>query len=279
MLCAEPVKRFLRFFLVVIMIVTSFIFHETVFAEEVLKIGGAGSALGSMKSLAAAFEKAHPGVKVVVLPSLGSIGGIKAVSKGAIDIGLVGRPLNAEERKLGLIIIEYAKTPLVFVTKKDIGASNLTTQEIIRILKGEMQTWPNGERIRPILRQPAESNAITVREISPEISKAMDIAMSRPWRVVALTDQEAADLVEKTPGAFSFCTLTQIVSENRHMTILSYNGIPPIVNNLVNKDYPVSKNHTMVIKAKPSPLVKQFIDFVKSPEGKKILGKTGNAQI
>jgi phosphate transport system substrate-binding protein len=255
------------------------ILHSHVYAEEVIKIGGAGSTLGSMKLLTAAFEKAHPGVKVFVLPSLGSIGGIKAVSKGAIDIGLVGRPLNAEEHKLGLSVIEYAKTPLVFVTREDIGSSNITTQEIIRIFKGEMQTWPNGERIRTILRQPTESNAITVREISLEISKAMDIAMSRPWRVVALTDQETADLVEKTPGALSFCTLTQIVSEKRHMTILSYNGIPPIVNNLVNKDYPVSKNHAMVIKAKPSPLVKQFIDFVKSPEGKKILEKTGNVQI
>lgn len=255
------------------------VLHKVSLAGETLKIGGAGSALGSMKSLAAAFETSRPGIKVTVLPSLGSIGGIKAVSKGAIDIGLVGRPLTKDELKLKLTLIEYAKTPLVFVTKKNIGVSNITTQEIIRIFNGEMQTWPNGERIRPILRQPAESNAITVREISSAVSNAMDIAMSRPWRVVALTDQETADLVEKTPGSFGFCTLTQIIAENRHMTILAYNSIPPMLNNRVNAEYPISKNHAMVIKAHPSTLVKQFIDFVKSPEGRKILEKTGNAQI
>jgi len=274
----ELPKGFMRILLLVI-VITSFILYSPALAEEVLKIGGAGSALGSMKLLAAAFEKSHPGVKAVVLSSIGSIGGIKAVSKGGIGIGLTGRPLNKEELKLGLSVIEYARTPIIFVTRNNINVSNLSTGEIIKIFRGEIQTWPNGERIRLILRQAAESNAIAVNQISPEMRKAMEIAMSRPWRLVALTDQESTDLVEKTPGAFGFCTLTQAISEKRNMKILSYNGIPPITKNLVNDSYPLSKSHFMLTKPKPSAMVKEFIRFVRSSKGKRILEELGNSVI
>jgi phosphate transport system substrate-binding protein len=255
------------------------ILDSHVYAEEVIRIGGAGSTLGSMKLLAAAFEKKHPGTRVDVLPSIGSIGGIAAVSRGGVDIGLIGRPLNDKERSLGLSIIEYARTPLVFVTREDINVSNVSTQEIIKILRGDIKTWPNGERIRLILRQPTESNAISVREISPEVSKAMDIAMSQQWRVIALTDQETTSMVEKTPGAFSFCSLAQLIFEKRKIHALSYNGINPISKNFVNDLYPIFKTHAMLTKPKPSVKVKQFIDFVKSPEGKEILEKSGNSAI
>lgn len=274
----ESPKGFVRI-LILVIVFTSLILHSPALAEEVFKIGGAGSALGSMKLLAAAFEKSHPGVKAVVLSSLGSIGGIKAVPKGGIDVGLTGRPLNDEELKMGLSVIEYARTPVIFITRNNINVSNLSTEEIIKILRGEIQTWPNGERIRPILRQAAESNAIAVNRISPEMRKAMEIAMSRPWRVVALTDQESTDMVEKTPGAFGFCTLTQIISEKRPLKILSYNGIPPITKNLVNDSYPLYKSHFMITKPKPSAMVKEFIDFVRSSEGKRILEEAGNSVI
>jgi phosphate transport system substrate-binding protein len=272
----RKIMLFIKSFLSVTLI-SSFTFCSSALAGEVIKIGGAGSALGSMKLLASAFEKKHPGIKVTVLSSIGSAGGIKAVAKGGLDIGLIGRPLTEEELKMGISSIKYSRTPLVFATKSDTGISNLSTQEIIRIFKGETETWPNGERVRLILRQPSESNAIVVREISPEMSKAMDTAMSRPWRVVALTDQETADMIEKTPGAFGFCTLTQVVSEKRKIKVLSYNNMAPMTKNLVNESYPVSKTHAMVTKQKPSASVKKFIDFVFSPEGRKVLESSGNS--
>jgi phosphate transport system substrate-binding protein len=248
-----------------------------IYAEQVIKIGGAGSILGSMKLLAKAFEKKYPDKRVVILPSIGNSGAIAAVSKGRVDIGVVCRPLNDKERKLGLSEIEYARTPLVFITGEDTNVSNVSTQEIIKILRGDIKTWPNGEHIRLILRQPTESNTVTVKEISRELSKAMDIALSRPWKVIALTDHETTSMVEKTPGAFSFSTLTQLVCEKSKIRALSYSGINPIGRNSVNDLYPIFKTCAMVTKPKPSEKVKEFVNFVKSPRGKKILMESGNS--
>ncbi len=248
-------------------------------AGETIKIGGCGSSLGTMKLIASAFEKKNPGIKVAVLSSLGSLGGVKAVSKGGIDIGITGRKFNKDEAKLGLLAIEYAKTPVIFIVNKNINLSNITHQDVVRIFNGTTKNWDDGEKIRPILRQPSESNAIIIRNISPEISNAMDIAMSCEWRIIALTDQETVDLVEKTPGAFSFSTLTQIISEKRNVNILNYNGISPLSNRKVNTLYPIFKTHYMILKPGYSETVRKFILFVKSSEGKKILTETGNLVI
>ncbi len=251
-------------------------FPYTAYAGEVLKIGGVGSALGTMKLLGNAFEKKNPGVEVDVLPSLGSSGAVKALSKDAIDIGLIGRPMKDEEKILGLSVTEYAKTPFIFVTKKEINISNITHDEIVKIFNGEALKWPDGERIRLVLRPAGDSDTLIVKKISPEISAAMDIALSRQGMIMALTDQENADMTEKTAGSFGSSTLTQIISEKRHLNILNYNGVVPSVKTLSNGKYPLFKPIFIITKPEPSKLVRKFLDFIRSSEGKRILEESGN---
>src|SRR5687767_3132598 len=83
-------------------------------AAAEIKIGGTGNALGTMRELAHAYSKLHPGTKVIVLPSLGSGGGIKAATNGAIDIAVSSRPLKDDERQPDVVETEYARTPFVF---------------------------------------------------------------------------------------------------------------------------------------------------------------------
>ena len=59
---------------------------------EVLTIAGTGADLEAIRVLADAFEGANANVKVDVLPSLGSSGGVKAVFAGVINLGLTSRP-------------------------------------------------------------------------------------------------------------------------------------------------------------------------------------------
>jgi phosphate transport system substrate-binding protein len=243
-------------------------------AEEI-KIGGSGSALGLMRMLGTAFEKAHPGMKVEVLPSLGSSGGIKALGKGAIDIGLSGRPLKDEELKLGLKVIKYAKTPFIFVANNDVKVANLTTRDIVKIYNGETKTWADGKRVRLVLRSAYESDTVTVKSISPDMSAAVDDALSRKGMLIAMTDQESADLTEKTEGAFGISTLTLIISEKRKVKILSYNSVIPSVESLLGGAYPLSKSLYMVTKSVQSHSVREFVAFVTSPEGIRILEKGG----
>jgi len=257
-----------------------FLLHSTVLAEEVLKIGGTGTALGSMQLLAKAFEKSHPGMKVrVILPSLGTSGGIKAISKDIIGIALSTRLVKDDEQNLGLSSMEYAKTPFILATPKAVNISSLSSDEIVKIYRGETVAWPNGERIRLILRPATDTDTLLIKKISPEMSNAVDRALSRQGMLIAITDQDCADMIEKTPGGFSFSTLTQVLSEKRQLKIISFNGVTPSIKTLADGSYPLSKSLIMVTKKEPSSLVRKFIDFVRSKEGVEILEETGNLSI
>jgi phosphate transport system substrate-binding protein len=260
-------------------IVAVILLQSSVHAGEVLKIGGVGSALGSMKLLAAAFEKLHQDAKIEILTSLGTSGGIKAVSKDAIDIGIGGRPMTDEERNLGLSVVEYAKTPLIFVTGKDVNVSGLSAEEIIKIYNGETIAWLNGKHIHIILRPITDSETIILKTASPEIGKAVEGALSRGDMNIATTAQDAADMLEKIPGAFGFSTLTLIISENRSVKVLSFNGVTPSIKTIRNGSYPFFASYYFVTKPGDSALTKKFIDFVQSPEGRKIQEESGNLAV
>jgi ABC-type phosphate transport system substrate-binding protein len=49
------------------------------------RIGGTGGALATMQQLADAYVQQHPGVRITVLPSLGSGGGIKALRLDGVE--------------------------------------------------------------------------------------------------------------------------------------------------------------------------------------------------
>lgn len=245
-------------------------------AAEGIKIGGTGNALGTMRLLGDAFGKQNPDMKVTVLPSVGTSGAVKAVPKGALDIGLSSRPLTEEERKLGAIAVEYARTPLVFAVSTKIKVKALTLDRIADIYNGKMANWPDGSQIRPILRQVGDDNTRQIRLMSPAIDKALSAADQRPGIPFATTDQEAADKTESIPGALGVTTLSLINSENRPLRALTLNGVEPTVSNAASGKYPHVKRFFLITRSDPSAAVKRFIAFMQSPAGRAILIRAGN---
>ena len=67
-----------------------------------MSLCGTGDSQELLRTLGAAFEKANPGVSIVVPDSVGSDGGIKAAAAGECDFGRVARPLTDQEKELKL---------------------------------------------------------------------------------------------------------------------------------------------------------------------------------
>jgi len=243
---------------------------------EPLRIGGTGAALGTAQLLADAFSKQNKDIDVEVLPSLGTSGAIKAVPKGALDIGLSARPLNEAEGKLGVVAFEYARTPLVFAVAKRSAVNGTTLLQLGAIYGGTMATWPGGEQVRPVLRQSGDDNTRQVMDMSPALAAAMPAAEARPGLPFATTDQEAADKMERIPGAIGVTTLGQISSESRALRPLTLDGIAPTAANGESGKYAHAKRLYLVTRTEPSASTKRFIAFVRSPPGKAILVRTGH---
>jgi phosphate transport system substrate-binding protein len=247
----------------------------TAHAED-LRIGGTGNALGAMKLLADEFGKRNPDVKVAVLPSLGTSGAIKAIPKGALDIGLSSRPLAAEEEAQGAVAMEYARTPLVFAVAKKSGATALGLDELARIYEGSLAKWPDGSQIRPVLRQAGDDNTKQVIAMSPALAKAMMTAEQRPGLPFATTDQEAAEKMERIPGAVGVTTLGLMISEARDLRALKIDGVEATAANGASGRYPHFKRLYLITQPAQSAAVKRFIAYVQSPDGRAILVRTGH---
>ncbi|OGI45137.1 MAG: hypothetical protein A2637_01525 [Candidatus Muproteobacteria bacterium RIFCSPHIGHO2_01_FULL_65_16] len=243
--------------------------------DDRIRIGGSGGGLGAMKILAAAFKKTHPLADIVVLPSLGSSGGIKAAIAGSIDVGLSSRPLKDTERAQGAVAVEYGRTPFVFVAAPKVVVSNITLRELIAIYAGKTGAWPDGKPLRLVLRPEDDSDTRMLRRMSPAMDAAVTAAYARAGMIFAVTTQESMNAVEKLPGALGVATLAQIISEKRAVKVLSFEGVTPAPGAIAGGKYPYFKPEYMITGPKPSRRAREFIAFVRSRAGQEILTSSG----
>lgn len=244
-------------------------------ADEI-KIGGTGNALGTMRLMGAAFSKAYPDIRVTILGSLGSSGAIKAVPKGAVDIGVASRTLTDEERKEGLVSTEYARTPTVFAVSTKSGVTGVTRDQIADIYAGKLVKWSDGTSIRPILRQPGDDNTKQVRGLSTAIDQALTLAEQRPGLPFAVIDQEAAEKMESIPGGIGVTTLALIKSEGRTLKALALDTVDATPQNGASGAYPLIKHFYFVTKGVQTPAVQKFMGFVKTAAGRDLLANNGH---
>lgn len=247
-------------------------------AAVTLRVGGTGTALGGMRLLGEAFEQDHPGIHIDVLPSLGSSGGIAALAAGKIDLALSARPLKDAERVQGLDASEYARTPIIFGTRDDNPAEDITLQQIAAAYAGKDFAWPDGTPVRLVLRPASETDTKLIRSFSPVIDRAVEIALSREELYVAINDQDNASALEKIPGSLGLTTLAQIMTEKRSIKRLALEGVVGSTNALESGQYPYAKS-LFLITAEPSPSVDAFIAFVRSPKGQSILSANGSLTV
>ena len=250
--------------------------QQTAQAATRIRIGGSGSALGTLRLLADAFEKNHPQSSFVIVPSLGSGGGIRALQAGAIDLAVISRPLKDSERGPDVLATEYARTPLVFAVTVTTNVSAVTTPELVSIYAGERKTWADGQPLRLVLRPDTESDTDILKSVSPGMSQAVTAAQARHGMITALTDKANAESLETIPGAVGTTTLAQITSEKRGLRPLALDGVSPSPATLANGKYLYYKT-MFTVSGSSTPLsAHQFAAFVRSPAGRDILEKNGH---
>ena len=144
-----------------------------------IKLGGTGGDLGTMRMLGAAYKEKNPGTKVIVFPSLGSGGGIRAVIAGAIDLSISSRPLKEEERQAGVRDFPYGKTALVVATAGQQTLQDLTFRKLIDLYAKREITWPDGRPVRLVLRPMNDGDTKLVEEQIDGMAMAFRAAEKR----------------------------------------------------------------------------------------------------
>jgi phosphate transport system substrate-binding protein len=241
-----------------------------------VRIGGTGSALGTMRQQADALHATGTQTRISVLQALGSRGAIRALLAGGIEIAVVSRPLTAEETARGLTLTEYAVTPLVFATWPGNPVDSVSTTELADIYAARRTHWPDRTPVRLVLRSSADSDTQLISGISEGLRDAVAAAGRRPGMILADTDTEAANLIERTEGSLGPTSLALLLSERRHAKILTLDGVAPSVKALADGRYRLQKRLYLVTGPRANAGAREFVAFVQSPAGRVILERTGH---
>lgn len=220
-------------------------------------------------NLAEAFQKIRPDIDLKYVPNLGSGGAIKALQAGSLEIALSARHLKDNEQPLRSE--ELGRTPLALATAHATALADISMDMLEQALDGRLIAWPGGSPLRLVVRPESDAETIYLRAMSPRIDAAVNAARKRPGMHVAFTDQDAADALEKIPGALGLTTQALVVSEQRKLKLLSLGGKQPSVAALANGQYAYFKPVFAVTQVTPPEAVLAFLSFVKSRNGARIL--------
>jgi phosphate transport system substrate-binding protein len=82
--------------------------------------------------------------------------------------------------------------------------------------------------------------------------------------------------VAQTPAAIGYVGLGYVDSTVKAVSVISGGqAVAPTLENVLSNKYPISRPLYMITKGEPSGLAKDYLDFILSPDGQKLVQDEG----
>lgn len=239
-----------------------------------IKIKGSDTMLPLTKMLAAEYMKENQNVSIYVEGG-GTASGVDALIEGKVDIATASRSLRAEEAKklanyygsLGLYYL-IAKDALSIYLHPDNPVKNFTINELKDIYTCKITNWQelggNDEKIIIVTRPPNSGTYLYFKEHVLEGEDYCDAA------VVEQTTEAVIDYIKNNENAIGYGGIGY--SGIYHASI---NGYAASEENARSDVYPITRYLHFFTSKTPRGVVKNFIDWVLTPEGQKIIKDAG----
>lgn len=212
----------------------------------------------------------------------GSGVGISALLAGTTEIAQASRRIKFDERQklkesgknVKEVIVAY--DALAVVVNPQNGVSELTREQLEGIFTGKIKNWKElgGEDMK-IVPYSRETSSGTYEFFKTSVLKNknyMNGIMSMPATGAIVQS------ISQTKGAIGYVGLAYINKDVKAVHV-SYDGgktfVEPTIANATDKKYPIVRPLYYYYELKSEAKVKDFIDFVLSPEGQKIVAEVG----
>jgi phosphate transport system substrate-binding protein len=232
---------------------------------------GANGANPAMTALIKRFSELHPGVNFK-LNDIDTETSIVNVNTGDVDFGYIGRELRSTEAKVVLTPIGFTGSSMAVNAANPI--TNLTKDQVAKMYTSTIKDWSevgsNAGAVKAFVREAASSTRTTIESYVFGAT-----APKYPGDVQEIF--ESTDTI-KAIGAFkgSIGTVTLNSKNLKDTTIklIGMDGVQPTLANLGTGAWKISKPSYMTTNTDPAkvkPAIKALVEFVKSPEGQKII--------
>ena len=233
-------------------------------------IAGSTSVQPYVEILAEEYAHQHPDEHIDVQGG-GSSAGVQAVESGTAQIGMLSR--NLKEDEMHLWSVEITKDGLAIIVYPDNPVSNLTMDQIRGVYTGEYTNWSQlggqNARIHVITREEGSGTRGAFEEL------VMDKRRISPRAIVQDSNGSVRQLVSGDPFSIGFISLGMVDIGEKPVKALRIDGAAPSRDNVINGSYALFRSFLFITKYEPTGNVMQFIDFVLSPEGQRVLVAEG----
>lgn len=260
----EKILSLINLSLAIILFLTNLSCHRP---QGSLTVVGSTSVQPFVEMLAEEYMRRHPAEKIFVQGG-GSSAGIQAVRTEASQMGMSSRNLAPEERDLLAIPIAYDAIAIIVHRQNPI--TNLTLEQIQRVFSRQIKNWQElGWASRPITLVTREEGSGTREAFQHLIMGEKEISLAA---LVQDSNGAIRQVVGDDPQAIGYISLGLI---NEKVKALKIEGVEPNAENIRNQRYKIVRPFLLVLKKEPAGAIKNFIDFVLSPEGQKLLAQEG----
>jgi len=236
-----------------------------------IQVRGSTTVLPIAQAAAEAWMDDHPGDSIIVEGG-GSGVGIASLIDGTCDIAISSRTLKGEEKQKGLIEHEIALDAVCVVVNSSNPVEGLTLEQVRRIFKGEITNWREvGGPDLEIVVYTRESTSGTYETFETKVMKPDNITLRA---LTKISNGEMAHAISGNPNGIGYVGIG-FLAQARDIKALKINGVAPTIETVQNGTYPISRFLYMITKGQPEGLAKDFIDFVKSSAGQKIVEERG----
>lgn len=234
---------------------------------------GGGGALDNVRPLTNAFKELHPTVIFTGFDDVGSDAGVSLTASGNVHLGFISRELRtAEKGTVETISIGASGTGVGVNISNTVKA--LTKDQVAKIFTGQITNWKDvggtDSPIRVLLREP-ESSTRSAFEAYFLPTKPV-IYSKDAIEVFQIT--ETLKALTSFKGSIGMMTMNKTAYDTTDVSMLTIDGVVANKDTVQNGTYPILRKLYFVSHTNPAevkPAIKAFLDFVKGPEGLKIL--------
>lgn len=254
-----------------------------------IQVKGSDTMVNVAQAWAEEYKKSHPDVDVEVSGG-GSGVGIAALEKGTIDIADASRNMKKEEYEIARkntgkdpkeFIVGY--DALAIYVHKDNPLEQITIEQLAQIFAegGTTTTWSQlGVKIPGavddnIVRVSRQSSSGTYEFFRDHVLAKKDFKLgSRDMN----GSKEVVELISNTKTAIGYSGMGYAAAGVKMLKVLTKAGeigYLPTVENTVAKHYPLARSLQMYTLGEPTGAVKEYVDWILSNAGEKILEESG----
>jgi len=235
-----------------------------------IKIAGGTAHIPVMKEAAKRIMTFNPDIQISIAGG-GSGVGIKQVGDGLVDIGNSGRkPTDDEIARYDLKMFKWAVDGVGIVVNPRNPVKSLTKSQLMDIFAGKISSW------KVLGGADKEINLYTRDKSSGTRAVFWKMALSKgevsPKANFVVSNGAMKSVVSNDPYGIGYVSVGYIDSTVAPVTL---DGVVPTLDTVKTGTYKIARGLYSNTKGDPTGLTKDFIDYLYTPEGQKIIASKG----